>query len=72
MKRQRFYLSLSADQWLMYYKGQVQSIVVTTFTGTRLSVPARNFVPFVSHSGIQGTFEISFDANNRIVSLHKF
>lgn len=72
MKRMQFFLSLPADQWILYYKGQVQSIVVTTFQGTRISIPARNFVPFVGHSGIYGTFEISFDANNRIQSLHKF
>ena len=49
-----------------------ESIIVTTFSGTRISIPAKNFIPFAGYAGVFGTFEISFDNNNRIQSLHKF
>ena len=71
MKRYHFSVNINGDEWLLYYKGKISQVVVTTFSGLKLSIPARNFIPYGGFSGIQGTFEITFDESNRITSLHK-
>jgi hypothetical protein len=71
MTRYRFSISVSTEDWLSFYEGSIQNIIVRTFHGLRVSIPARNFLPFVTYSGIQGTFEITFNENKRIVQLTK-
>ena len=71
MKREIFYLYLSADKWLEFYSGKFNAIIVYSKSGKRLSIPARNFIPYASFAGVKGTFQITFDANNKIVNLQK-
>ena len=71
MTRYRFAISVSTEEWLSFYEGAIQNIIVRTFHGLRISIPARNFLPFVTYSGIQGTFDITFNDQNRIVQLVK-
>lgn len=71
MNRHRFSVSISVDKWLSFYEGSVSSIVVRSFQGLRISIPVRNFIPHVTFSGIQGTFEIEFSAQNKIINMKK-
>ena len=67
----RFALNISSDDWQGFYQGGIRSIIVQTFNGIRLSIPASNFIPYVSFTGIQGTFAITFNAQRKIVRLQK-
>ena len=70
MKRHRFTVSLSAEEWLGVYSGSISNLVVRSTKGMRISIPIRNFIPFVTYSGIQGTFEVDC-FENRILELRK-
>ena len=65
----RFQLSLSADQYLNYYKGNATSVSVITEDGQRVEFPAEHLRPFVRHEGIYGRFELLFDANNKFAGI---
>ena len=70
MTRHRFTVSISADEWLATYSGSISNVVVRSTKGIRISIPIRNFIPYVSYSGIQGTFEVTC-FENRIIDLKK-
>jgi len=71
MIKYRFSLNISADDWQVFYQGGIRSIIVRAFNGLKLSIPARNFIPYVGFTGIQGTFEITFNEQRKIVRLQK-
>ena len=70
MTRHRFSVSISADEWLATYNGSISNVVVRSTRGIRISIPIRNFIPYVTYSGIQGTFEVTC-FENRIIDLKK-
>ena len=70
MRRHRFSVSMSADEWLATYSGSISNIVVRSTKGIRISIPISNFIPYVTFSGIQGTFEVTC-FENRIVNMRK-
>lgn len=65
-----FNLHLSAQQYLPYYQGQIQAIVVTTTQGQRIQFPAMHLRKFISNAGIQGYFCLETQ-NNKFLSLKK-
>jgi hypothetical protein len=67
----RFNMSLSAERYLPYYRGWVESIAVITDDGRRLHFPAEHLRRFVTHEGIYGRFEIEFDDHNRLIDLRR-
>ena len=70
MTRHIFSVSMSAEEWLATYSGSISNIVVRSTRGIRISIPIRNFIPHVTYSGIQGTFEVTC-MENRIIELKK-
>ena len=71
MRKERFYISISSEKWYLYYKGAYQNIVVYTYSGIRMSLPASNFIPYASFSGVEGTFEVTFSEQNKILDIKK-
>ena len=71
MHKMTFSLSISADKYQRYYQGAAKSVIVHTDDGRRLKFPASNLIKFVGHDGIHGRFAMTFDENNKIVSLQK-
>lgn len=67
----RFRLDISADDYLAYYRGSIRDIVVGTEDGRRVKFPAGALQPFVTRTGIRGRFELRFDANNKLIGLHR-
>ncbi|MFB9885888.1 DUF2835 family protein [Balneatrix alpica] len=67
--RYRFYVGLSYDDFMLIYRGQARAVVVQTESGLSLRIPAERFRPFVSHSGIQGWFELEADEQHRFVAM---
>lgn len=69
MTRCQFSLRLTTQQCEQYYAGHARSVVARADSGLKIAFPARELRPFVTRSGVQGRFEIVFDANKRLVSL---
>jgi len=70
-RRFHFTLDLSAAEYLKYYSGRARTVNTTTLEGYVIEFPAINLNPWVSRSGIQGTFMIEFDENNRLQEIKR-
>ncbi|MFO7577015.1 MAG: DUF2835 domain-containing protein [Pelovirga sp.] len=68
-RRFSFSLRISRQDFLAYYQGTAQSVLVTTSCGRSLRFPARRLRPFLRAAGISGDFSLTVDASNRIISL---
>lgn len=71
MQRMTFSLHLTPDQYQRYYQGSAKAVVVTAIDGRTLKFPASAIQQFVTHEGIQGTFEIQFDDNNKMIGISR-
>jgi hypothetical protein len=71
MTEYRFHLAIPAEDYLAYYEGAAQQVVVTLATGQRLQFPADSLRPFVSHDGVHGEFVLRVDANNKLQALER-
>ncbi len=67
----RILLNISAEQYRRYYQGGVSSVVARSHDGRTIQFPANILKPFVTHSGINGEFEIFFDSDNRFQKIEK-
>ena len=65
----RFSLNLTTSDYLAYYRGQAGSIVVLSDNGLKIAFPASALQKFVTHSGVKGSFEIAFSAENKLKRL---
>ncbi|MDH3505284.1 MAG: DUF2835 domain-containing protein [Nitrospirota bacterium] len=64
-------LKISPERFQAYYQGVVEYVVAQSIDGRTIQFPARVLRPFVSHLGIQGTFEITFDADLKFQSIRR-
>lgn len=71
MNELRFYLDLSSERYLRYYRGTARAVSVVSIEGQRLEFPADRLRPFVTREGVRGLFALQFDDNNRFVSLQR-
>jgi hypothetical protein len=67
----RFSLDLSSDEYLRYYRGSAQSVLVQAEDGRRVRLPAANLRPFLLADGIRGRFEISLNDNNSLLNIRR-
>lgn len=66
-----FSLNISAAEYLAYYRGNAQSVVVTTQQGLRVKLPASALRPYVTKDGISGQFALLTDENNKMLELRR-
>lgn len=66
-----FRLAIPAADYLAYYKGRVREVVITLSDGRRVKFPASALQSVVSHQGIYGVFELRFDAQHKLLGLHR-
>ena len=71
VKEYRFTVHMSAEEFQLHYQGHVHAIVVTTWAGTRIQLPAFRFRPFFASDGIHGGFFLVLDDNNKFVSMQR-
>lgn len=64
-------LYISADEYLRHYQGNVHNVVCQARDGRRVRFPSRILQRFVSHGGVQGSFRIEFDDNNKLVGVRR-
>lgn len=67
----RFYLDLSPERYLQYYRGTAKAVSVLSIEGKRVEFPAERLRPFVTREGVRGLFALQFDENNRFVALKR-
>ena len=67
----RVSLHISSHQYLNYYKGTADAVVATSVDGRTVRFPARVLRPFLTHDGIEGTFLIRFNEQNKFVGIEK-
>lgn len=70
-RRVRFSLSIPSDVYLSYYVGAARAVVVKSLDGRTIQFPAGILRKFITHDGIQGMFEMDFDANNKLVNIRR-
>lgn len=71
MKEFRLRLSISPEEMLSYYQGQVSFALLTARDGTRVQMPARLLRPHLAADGVVGEFVLRCDERNRFVSLER-
>ncbi len=71
MKRYEFYLRITADQYLDYYRGTARHVMVRCTTGQTVQFPASLLQQFVTQEGIQGHFALTCDEHHRNSSLER-
>lgn len=67
----RFSLKLNRSEIARYYQGDSREVCVRADNGQRLRFAARHLRPFLCDDGIQGSFLLTTDKNNRFKSLSK-
>lgn len=67
----RFQLALPAEDYLSFYKGQAQNVVVNSIDGRTVQFPASAIRKFLTHEGGYGVFEIEFDEGNKLVGIER-
>ena len=65
----RFRLAISAEDYLAYYQGGAQVVVARSENNKTIRFPASAIRKFVTHEGVFGDFEITFDENNKLISI---
>ncbi len=65
----RFRLAISAEEFLAYYQGGARDVVACSEDNKTVRFPASAIRKFVTHDGIFGDFEITFDEDNKLISL---
>ena len=63
-----FYIKMTTKEFLPYYQGTAQTIVVTSSKGLRLQFPAMHIRSYLKNDGINGYFCLHTE-NNKFLSL---
>ncbi|MEE4296773.1 MAG: DUF2835 domain-containing protein [Wenzhouxiangella sp.] len=71
MNEYYFSLSISRDEYLRYYQGQAEAVVVTDSQGRNIRFPANALRSHVQHTGIHGRFRLVTDDLNRLQRLER-
>lgn len=66
-----FYVDISADAFLEYYKGRGRYVWVRGKDGRSVQFPAGALQPFVTREGVRGHFVVRYDSNNRLIAINK-
>lgn len=71
MQRFVFDLHISADDWLVYYRGAARHVVAVARDGRRVKFAAKHLQRFVTRGGVRGTFEMVIDDNHDLVRFDR-
>lgn len=66
-----FNIRISNQDFLRYYQGSASWVNVTAEDGRRLKLPAKHLRQHLTHNGIEGRFCLTFDDNNKMISLQR-
>ncbi|MBW8190274.1 DUF2835 domain-containing protein [Neiella marina] len=63
------HVNVSYHELQALYKGAVQRIIVLDRSGKTVSLPASHFMPFITHRGIYGWFNLQTSESGKFISL---
>ena len=66
-----FNLNISADEVLRYYQGEALMVSTHSIDGRTVRFPASRLRPFITPTGIQGRFSITFDDSNKFLNMRR-
>jgi hypothetical protein len=64
-------LSISADEYLKHYQVIGASVITQSRDGRSVRFPAKILQPFVTHSGVNGSFEILFGTDGKFSAIER-
>ena len=64
-------LNISSDEFIKHYQGSGRCVFTHTLEGQSIRFPANILQPYVTHSGVNGTFKIVFSSDNKFQSIHR-
>jgi hypothetical protein len=70
-RRFRFRLTFGREEYLAYYAGTARWVVARSYEGETVRFPASFLREFVSEDGVNGTFEMIVDGNDKLISIRK-
>ncbi len=65
-----FSMKITTNEFLPYYQGTIQNVVVTTNQGVKVQFPAMHLRKYLTVNGIQGDFCLQTH-QNKFLSLSK-
>ena len=71
MRKSIVTISLDSEQVLLFYKRQKERVRAVADDGTSISLPFDIIAQFVSHHGIHGRFEISYDSSGKFKGIKR-
>lgn len=71
MNAVRFRISVSAQEYLRYYKQEVDSVLITAVDGRTIQIPAGALLKFVDQTGIHGSFRVIYNDQNKLVRIER-
>ncbi|KAA0875762.1 DUF2835 domain-containing protein [Nitrincola tapanii] len=64
-------LFIPREEFLKYYKGIASQVNCRARDGRVVSLPVKNLLPFLTHSGVRGSFVIYFERGGKLVSINR-
>ena len=64
-------LVISREEYLRWYQGSARAVVATARDGRTIRFPAEALRPYVTHTGVRGTFAVYFDDNHKLLRVEK-
>ena len=62
-------LRISADEFLRHYQGSARHVSCRARDGRRVQFPTSILQRFVSREGINGSFKLELDDNNKLIAV---
>ena len=69
MPQATFDIALSTEKTLLFYKAKKSRVQVVAHDGRTLNLPWELFKPYITPTGIRGTFTIFFDVGGKYERL---
>ncbi len=64
-------LTISADEYLKHYQHSDAQVLARSRDGRTVRFPAKILQPFITHSGIAGSFRILFDNAGKFAGIDR-
>lgn len=62
---------IGREEYLKVYQGSAKNVLARDVNGRSVSFPAKILQPFVTHSGIDGLFAITFSAEGKFRRIER-
>lgn len=64
-------INISREEYLSWYDGSANAVSACSIDGVTVNFPVNILRPFITHSGVDGTFAIYFDDNNKFLDIKR-